>query len=68
MEELAKYGSTGIAIALIIAICWIVKLIIPVIRDMRGSIDANTKVTTQMHTFMKALNGDIRRAVKKKRG
>ena len=65
LKELAAAGSAGVAIALIIAVVWIIKLIIPIIRDMQNSIQANTKVTTEMYEFLKNLNGRLRKQIRK---
>ena len=67
--ELAKYGPTGVSIALIIGVVYIICKLIPIFKMFVESINANTKVTIEMHTFLKSLNGKLKKAVdEQKRG
>ena len=68
--DLAKYGPTGALIIFIVAFFFftykIICLATPLFQQFQVSIDANTKATTEMHEFMKNLNGRLRQAVKDK--
>lgn len=63
ISDLAQAGSTGIAIALIILVGYIVKCLIPIAKVFSETLAANTKATTEMHEFLKNLNGSLRKAV-----
>ena len=70
ITDLATYGATGICIAIIIAIVYMVTKCVPIyekiMAEMRHSIEANTKVTTEMYEFLKNLNGKLRKVTKKR--
>lgn len=72
LAKLAEYGSCGIAIAMIIAIVYLICKLAPLffsaLAEMRKSINANTKVTTQMYQFLKNLNGRLAKSTKGTRG
>ena len=67
-DELAKYGMSGVAVGLIIATYLTVRLLLSfmekkdiaqnqVIDSLRTAIDANTKVTGQVFTLLRRVNG-----------
>jgi len=64
--ELAKYGGWGVAIGSLILVGFIINRFLIFMKCFGKSIDANTKVTTEMHTFLKSLNGNIAKATKNK--
>jgi hypothetical protein len=64
--ELAKYGAWGVAIAALILVGWIVNKFLTFMKCFGDSVDANTKVTLEMHAFLKNLNGKLAKAIKSK--
>lgn len=60
--EIIKLGGPIVGVVAIFA--WLIyKLvckILPVIIKMQGSIEANTKITTEMYIFLKGLNGRLK--------
>lgn len=61
--ELAKYGQTGIALALIGIIFWVVKWAFStgtrVAKELSESIQANTSVTNENLEYLKKRNGSL---------
>jgi hypothetical protein len=66
LTELAKYGVVGIAIALILAICWIVDKFLKFLAKSNETLERNTQATTEMHEFLRNLNGALRQAIQDK--
>jgi len=65
--EIIKLGGPVVGVVAIFS--WLIyKLvckILPVISKMQDSINANTKVTTEMYVFLKGLNGRLKNKRKK---
>jgi predicted protein tyrosine phosphatase len=72
LSKLATYGGTGVAIAMIIAtvyvVCKLAPLLINALETFRSSLEANTKVTVEMHEFLRNLNGKLVQAIKGAQG
>lgn len=77
VEELAKYGTSGVALGALIMIFMMIKTFLKHIQDaadkhekayqrLSGSIDKNTKVTDETYRFLKNLNGSFKKVVKDK--
>lgn len=66
INTIIQGGAVGIAVGLIILIGYMVKCLLPVFKTFNDALNKNTKATTEMHEFMKTLNGRLRRAVKEK--
>lgn len=76
--ELAKYGSTGVALAVIAILFYIVRYAVTKIdkafdkveKSMEANTKAtieNTKVTHETYDFLATLNGDLKAVIRKKR-
>lgn len=63
VSVLVQGGAVGISIGLIILIGYIFKNLIPVFKSFNDILNANTVATTEMHEFLKGLNGRLKRAV-----
>ena len=70
MEELARYGPTGVALAVVAILFYVIRY---TFNELRKSIDKNTKATeintkmgNETYKFLKTLNGDLKEAIKKK--
>ena len=67
--ELAKVGGpVVVVVGLILYFVYkIVCKILPTVDRLHESVNANTKVTIEMHTFLNNLNGRLRKQFKKEK-
>ena len=68
LELLKIGGPTAVIVFLFLYFGWRVvkECVMPAAKDFKQALDQNTKVTTEMHEFMKSLNGRLKGAVKDK--
>jgi hypothetical protein len=84
MEELAKYGASGVAVAALLAIYWIIKGFLSFLKEsekrhceaydkLDETIKENSRASAlsvqsskETLTFMKGLNGNLKRAYQDK--
>ena len=70
LVEAAKYGGWGVAVISIIAFCYLFAKVLLFLRDKDNglckAIEDNTKIATQLHEFLKNLNGRLKKSVKGK--
>lgn len=75
--ELAKYGITGVAIALAILVGWVIRQFLQFTKDAMADasrrnehlaeiVRKNTQITEQTYEFLKLLNGKLAKTVKSK--
>lgn len=65
MDVLAAFGPSGAAVAIVFLF---IKYFAPVIINLTQTIEQNTKVTNESYQYLKNLNGELRKATKKKLG
>lgn len=63
INKVAQFGAVGIAITMIIALVYIVRLVIPLIDGMKKSIEMNTLITKELADYIHMKNGDMAKAV-----
>jgi cell division protein FtsL len=69
IDKVAQFGAVGIALTLILSIVYVIRMTLPelikVVNEMRSSIEANTKITTELADYIHMRNGKMEKAIER---